>query len=45
MKQRVIQYTLAVIAAALIIIGIAQGDYSSTRQKAIVICLECIGIG
>ena len=29
----------------LVISGIMQGDYRDTLSKAIMVCLECIGIG
>jgi len=29
----------------LVIIGIIQGDYRDVWAKAVMICLECIGIG
>ena len=45
MKKKTIAYTLLATALAFIVIGIAQGDYTDTLRKAVVICLECIGIG
>jgi len=45
MKQRIIKTVLIAVAVVLITIGIAQGDHANTRFKAILICLECIGIG
>lgn len=37
----------ALLAAALLFIGIgaARGEYRDVMQKAVKICLECIGIG
>ena len=32
-------------AAALIIVGICLSEYGVVLQKAVVVCLECIGIG
>jgi len=29
----------------LVVLGIKQGDYYDTLSKAVMICLECIGIG
>ena len=36
---------LMVIGAALVIVGVARGETVVMLQKAIRICLECIGIG
>ena len=33
------------IGVVFVIIGIIQGDYYDTLSKAILVCLECIGIG
>ena len=33
------------LSLALIAAGLYQGDYRSVMNKAILICLECIGIG
>ncbi|MCL1912468.1 MAG: hypothetical protein FWG10_00960 [Eubacteriaceae bacterium] len=45
MKKRIITLTLLAVAVLFIVLGISQGDYYSTLQKAVRICLECIGIG
>ncbi|MCL2828016.1 MAG: hypothetical protein FWD99_04685 [Oscillospiraceae bacterium] len=45
MKKRIASYALLALAVLCIIIGIAQGGYQDTLQRAAVICLECIGIG
>ena len=34
-----------VAAVAMIIIGVANGEARTVLQKAVNICLECIGIG
>ncbi|MEG1894161.1 MAG: CD1871A family CXXC motif-containing protein [Clostridia bacterium] len=36
---------LLIIAVCLIGVGILCGDYDSVLNKAVYICLECIGIG
>lgn len=39
------QVLVLVIGAIFVGIGINNGEYDSVLQKAILICLECIGIG
>ncbi len=36
---------LLTLAAALIVIGVIRQEYTEVFQKAVKICLECIGIG
>ena len=36
---------LLVAAVAMIILGLANGEAGTVLQKAVNICLECIGIG
>ncbi len=38
-------YVLLVISSVLIIVGVLKGEHTDVFQKAIKICLECIGIG
>ena len=45
MKQRIAQISIGVVGAAALILGLLQGGYTDTLQKAVRICLECIGIG
>ena len=45
MKMRIIQLAVFLLALAALIAGVGQGDYQDTLQKAIRICLECVGIG
>jgi len=44
MKKKM-QIVIALAGILLIVIGINQGDYLDVLNKAIHICLECIGIG
>lgn len=37
--------SLLIIAAAFIFIGILRGEHTIVLQKAIRICMECIGLG
>lgn len=47
MKQKMwlLRALLLVAAVAMIIIGVANGEAQTVLQKAVNICLECIGIG
>lgn len=39
-------WLFGVLAGILcMVIGLAQGDFTAIWQKAVMICLECIGIG
>lgn len=46
-KKRVRVLRAVVIAAGVVLVGIGlwQGQYGIVLQKAVKICLECIGIG
>ena len=41
----ILKYFLAAAAAAALVYGILDGQMQDVLQKAIRICLECIGIG
>lgn len=45
MRARLIGLGLAVLGAAFICAGLSQGQEMGVFQKAIFICMECIGIG
>lgn len=45
MRARSIGLGLAVLGAALICLGLSQGQEMGVFMKAIFICMECIGIG
>ncbi|HIV29754.1 MAG TPA: thioredoxin [Candidatus Pullichristensenella excrementipullorum] len=45
MRARVIGLGLAVLGVALICAGLSLGQEMGVFQKAIFICMECIGIG
>ena len=44
-KRLALQLSLIGAGALLIVVGILTGDLVVVLQKAIYICLECIGIG
>lgn len=44
-KQNKLAIFLLVLGVVLLCAGLAQGGYRDTFQKAIRVCLECIGIG
>ncbi len=48
LKKRTVlwtRYGLLGLAAALAAVGVLRGEYLEVLQKAVRICLECIGIG
>lgn len=44
-KKTMIQISLGLTGICMLAAGIWQGEYAVTLNKAIRICLECIGIG
>lgn len=46
MKRRKILFiSFLAISLAFIAIGLLSGEFQVVRQKAVTVCLECIGIG
>ena len=45
MKRMIAQISIGVAGAAALLLGLLQGGYTDTLQKAVRLCLECIGIG
>jgi len=45
MKRNWLTVAAFTAAAALIIIGLMEGQHTAVLTKAIRICLECVGIG
>lgn len=43
--RMVLRLVTGIVGTALLIGGLCQGEYAVTMNKAIRICLECIGIG
>ncbi len=44
-KANVIRAVVIVVAISLIVVGVLNGGFKDTFNKAIHICYECIGIG
>lgn len=40
-----IRYSLLVAAIGLLMVGCIRAEYLEVMQKAVKVCLECIGIG
>ena len=36
---------MALLGVGCVAAGLAAGQYSETLQKAVLVCLECVGIG
>ena len=44
-KRSIFTLVLLVVGVAFIVIGALKGDAYAVLQKAIMICMECIGLG
>lgn len=44
-KYNLYGFLLLLLGVGLITVGIINGEYADVFQKAVRICLECIGIG
>lgn len=44
-KSNVLRFGVAAMALGLTVLGVALGQHQEVFQKAVRICLECIGIG
>ena len=44
-KKTLLGLSLAAVGAVMMAVGAAEGEYRDVLEKAIRICLECIGIG
>ena len=45
MKKRGITVLSLILAAALIVAGVTEGQAKEVLMKAVRVCLECIGVG
>ena len=45
MKKRKVSLILFVLFVVIMVVGLGLGEYPSVMEKAISICLSCIGIG
>ena len=45
MKRRKLPLFLLALFVVIMVVGLSLGEYSYVLEKAISICLECIGIG
>ncbi|MDO4739597.1 MAG: CD1871A family CXXC motif-containing protein [Eubacteriales bacterium] len=45
MKNRMITIALLVVGAGFILLGLHRNEVATVLRKAIVVCLECVGIG
>jgi len=44
MKRR-LPFILFIVFAALLVVGLLWGEYKTVLEKAVTVCLDCIGIG
>ena len=45
MKKLIVKTALLIISAALIIAGLSDRGFNDVKNKAVMVCYECIGIG
>jgi len=43
--KRRLPFVLFVLFAALLVVGLLWGEYKTVLEKAVTVCLDCIGIG
>ena len=45
MKKKKLPIILFVLFVAIMVVGLSLGEYAYVLEKAVTICLSCIGIG
>jgi hypothetical protein len=45
MKKRGFTILTLILAAALVVVGVLEGQTKEVLMKAVRVCLECIGVG
>lgn len=44
-RRKLLAAGLVMLGAAFMVIGVLRGEHETVFRKAVMICLECIGIG
>ncbi len=44
-KRSIISLAIAAVGLTFIVIGAVRGEAGAVMQKAVMICMECIGLG
>ena len=44
-KRSIVSLVLLAVGLVFIVIGAARGEANAVMQKAIMLCMECIGLG
>jgi len=45
MKKRRLPWIVLGVSLGLLIVGLLMGEYRAVLEKAVIVCLDCIGIG
>lgn len=45
MMKRRLPWIVLGVSLALLIVGLLLGEYRAVLEKAVIVCLDCIGIG
>jgi len=43
--KRKLPWILFAVSIALVLVGLKLGEYATVLEKAVTVCLDCIGIG
>jgi len=44
-RRRIIQLSILTAGVILVVLGVIRGDALEILKKAVLVCMECIGIG